>query len=166
MPRAKSDGKSDVESGIWFVQRAGKEKPEEHQEVNAQIPPNTRPYNSAAAGIDRLCRSLCFRRLRCRRSRRRRRRCGLRRLPFGNFCHRPVEMLCCYKQSYKFKNGLSSPKRTVGYMTWERLCQDILEREIFARMGLACANRGHAAAHAHGAQHQVGQRAYQQVANR
>src|SRR5271155_4808706 len=85
---------ADIEDGVGFVQRAGEEKTEEHQEVDAQVPPNKRPDDSAAAGVDGFGRKMPFRRLGCNRSRRDRRRCGLTRLPFRNFCHRPV--CCCY----------------------------------------------------------------------
>jgi len=85
-------GKADIKSGIGLVQSAGKEKPEEHQEVHAEVAPNTGPYNSAAARIDGLRSGLRFGRLRRGRRRRYWRLCGLSRLPFGNFCHRPVEI--------------------------------------------------------------------------
>src|SRR5271169_3856866 len=94
--QAEISGKTDIEDGIGFVERAGEEKTEEHQEVDAEISPNERPDNSAATGVDGLGRSLRFRRLGCDRSRRYRRRCGLTRLPFRNFCHRPV--CCCYRK--------------------------------------------------------------------
>src|SRR5271170_2929722 len=94
--QAEIRGKTDIEDGIGFVERAGEEKAEEHQEVDAEISPNERPDNSAATGVDGLGRSLRFRRLGCDRSRRYRRRCGLTRLPFRNFCHRPV--CCCYRK--------------------------------------------------------------------
>src|SRR5271170_4262454 len=94
--KAEVPGKTDIEDGIGFVERTGEEKAEEHQEVDAEISPNERPDNSAATGVDGLGRSLRFRRLGCDRSRRYRRRCGLTRLPFRNFCHRPV--CCCYRK--------------------------------------------------------------------
>ena len=36
-------GIADMKIGIGFVQRAGKEKPQEHQEIDAEISPNDRP---------------------------------------------------------------------------------------------------------------------------
>src|SRR5580693_2780734 len=97
--QAKIRWEADVEDGVGFVERAGKEETEEHQEVDAQVPPNKRPDNSTATSVDGFCRSLLCRRLGCDHSRRYRRRCGLTRLPFRNFCHRPVDNCYCKRKS-------------------------------------------------------------------
>ena len=52
-------GVSDIENGIGLVQRAREEEPQEHQEVDAKIAPDTRPDNSSAAVIDFLDYRFC-----------------------------------------------------------------------------------------------------------
>ena len=107
-------GKADVEGGIGFVQSAGKEKAEEHQQVDAEIAPDTSPYNSAAARIDRLGGGLCFRRLGRLRFRRYWRRRGLSRLPFGNFCHRPVEIAIPQTKTINLRWPIQSEEMNSG----------------------------------------------------
>src|SRR5271156_1181860 len=48
----KIRGVADAENSIRFVQRAGKEKAEEHQEVDAEISPDTGPNYATTAPVD------------------------------------------------------------------------------------------------------------------
>src|SRR5271168_1719618 len=71
--------KADIKYGIWFVEDARKEKPQKHQEIYAEIAPDTRPDDAAAGEIDFLLDYFCVRRAG--------RFCDL---PCGGFWHRPV----------------------------------------------------------------------------